>query len=731
MAEPTTHSGQPGDSAERDRHTERPSAAPIPPTGFTPAPDAPVPPAPRGSAADAPISSAPRGSDAGQPPVPGAPVAPGARDSDDAPRSAFETARAAIENIPGLGDINIREIDAIEPGPHRASPLSFIPTSLKIIPSFFAIFVVWAFQLPKILADPDGGPMFVLVSVLVLVGLLALTAVIALVSWRIHTWELEDDALVLRKKFITSSEKRIPYQRVHSIDLNAGLFTRLLGLVDVAVDTGTGVADKIDGLRRSDAEVLKRTVFARKELLSKVVAAGKVAAAQGAAPASRADGQGLTSVSDALAAAAAAGPATLTDDDGAHPGVPEGAEVSASPAGEVASEAGRTRVEDVSAPGRIDHETRLTRTQYVLSALTSPNINGLIVSLVGFVAGLFSLLDYAVDIFGEQIVYGLLGAGGEITADSAMGLLREAGPNLIGIAAGILLAVVLVVWVASAVLALIKWGNFVARRRDERIEVSWGLLSRNTRAVELSRVQYLSVDQSLIRRLTGYARLVAHTVGAQIDDAGSSGESGIVIHPFIKLSEVDAWLAEALPEFAGIVETAPGLDRLPGQALRRTLLHGLYWALSVAVIAGVPTVLRATGVIAVEGDVAWLVDACLVTLWALAAFVLVWGEFIRVLAWRLRRVGVAERHLVMVDGALGRRINAVPRTKLQALVARQSPFQRAARVATVKANTAIAAGNLTMRDASVDTSDGLLAWARPHYHNDQQVAQALADAGLA
>lgn len=35
-----------------------------------------------------------------------------------------------------------------------------------------------------------------------------------------------------------------------------------------------------------------------------------------------------------------------------------------------------------------------------------------------------------------------------------------------------------------------------------------------------------------------------------------------------------------------------------------------------------------------------------------------------------------------------------------------------------------------MRDVALTTSDALLAWARPHYHNDEAVARALAEAGL-
>ena len=152
---------------------------------------------------------------------------------------------------------------------------------------------------------------------------------------------------------------------------------------------------------------------------------------------------------------------------------------------------------------RVDHEARLTGRQYVIGAITSPTINGLILTFFGFTAGMWQLVDYAADIFGDRLVYGIVGSGAQITADAAGGIASTAGSMIALMAAVVFLVILLVVWIASAALSLVKWGNFVARRRGERIEVSWGLLSRSTRAVELSRVQVVRVHQSLIRRLSG------------------------------------------------------------------------------------------------------------------------------------------------------------------------------------------------------------------------------------
>ena len=463
------------------------------------------------------------------------------------PQSLAEAARATMEAVPGLADVNVRSVKAVGPGPHRGSLLSFIPTTIKLIPALFVVLIGLVTQMPDMLSSGETLAGGLLTMLLPLLGLLVLVVGIALLTWYINTWELADDALVLRKKFITSSEKRIPYQRIHSIDLSAKIFERLLGLVSVSVDTGTGVSSKIEGMRRDDAEALKRIVFARKELLAKGVDAAEVAA---------------MSVDDVL--------------DRAE-GAQVGGEVAAAVRGAAVASAGDAQVAGERAADtcgvvesdRVDHEARLTGRQYVIGAITSPTINGLILTFFGFISGMWQLVDYAADIFGDRLVYGIVGSGAQITADAAGGIASTAGSMIALMAAVVFLVILLVVWIASAALSLVKWGNFVARRRGERIEVSWGLLSRSTRAVELSRVQVVRVHQSLIRRLSGYAQIVVHTVGAGAQAEGQeSASTGVVVHPCIKLREVDAWLADMLPEFAGVCEagTQPGPPSRAGAA---------------------------------------------------------------------------------------------------------------------------------------------------------------------
>lgn len=610
----------------------------------------------------------------------------GAKAAGDVPQSFAQTVRSAAESLPGMDDISMQAVDEVEPGRHRASPLSFIPAVVAFLPTVLFVLVIVISRTPALFSGGEGAFVSLLVVIGVGVALLVLAAAIALVSWYIHTWEIEDDALVLRTNFVVHTEKRIPYQRVHSIDLSAKIINRLLGLVTVSVDTGTGEPSHIEGMRRQDAEALKRTVFARKALLAKGTGAVETAS------------------QDAARDAAAPVPAS-------------GSAPASSPA----------------MPDAVDFESRLTRRQYVIGALTSPSVGGFFVALLGLFGGLYTLVEYASDIFGEWVMLRFFGMTAQATAESTASFVRGADLRVLLVALVVFVVALVVVWVVSAVLSLIKWGNFVARRRGSRVEVAWGLLSRSARAVELSRVQVVTVRQSLLRRACGYAQVVVHTVSASLDDQGSI-DDGVVVHPCIKLSEADAWIAEMLPEFAGACAAAHELHRLPPVALRRTLLRGVYWTALPAALAAAAAWL----VPALRPDLplqtAELLRVVSYGLWGVAAVTLVWGELVRVLAYRMRRIGIHDgRLLVTLDGALSRTVTVAARTKLQSLRVRRTPFQLRAGVATVAARTACVPESVDpfMRDVSDDVAEDIQAWARPRYHNEEEVARALAEAGLA
>ena len=173
-------------------------------------------------------------------------------------------------------------------------------------------------------------------------------------------------------------------------------------------------------------------------------------------------------------------------------------------------------------------------------------------------------------------------------------------------------------------------------------------------------------------------------------------------------------------------------SRLPAAALRRTLLRGVYWTAFFAVLSGVLTWLVGWVDFA-DSTVAAAASAGAAFAWASTAVGCALMFVVRVLAWRIRRIGVSGPTLATVDGGVSRSTTYIARTKLQSLTRSVSPFQARAGVASVTTRTACTSqdGDPKMRDVAASVVEEIMAWVRPHYDNAEQAQEALREAGLA
>lgn len=353
----------------------------------------------------------------------------------------------------------------------------------------------------------------------------------------------------------------------------------------------------------------------------------------------------------------------------------------------------------------------LTTAQLVFAALTEARV---VAQAVAFLI----LIVQGINLLQESELVNLSDVAGDIA------VLPVA--LLIG-AAALLLALALIVGFAvSFVMSLIGYAGYRAERAAGRISVERGLLSRTSHTVALERIQSINIRQGLIRQLIGYAEVRASVVGAIGSSDETSTADGVVLHPFIRVTEVDAFLASIAPDFsaAETVETGRvcfdssseeleeiGLVRLPRAAARRLAFRTAMKSLALAVALAGAGVFLARVLLAGES---W----SMVRL-AIGALLVVMGVAVvarmilsAVLRYRDSRIGHDRTRFVMVVGGVKRRTEVVLRARLQHATASASPFQRRVQVATFMTRTA-ATGDLALRDVSAADADALLAWIRP------------------
>lgn len=353
----------------------------------------------------------------------------------------------------------------------------------------------------------------------------------------------------------------------------------------------------------------------------------------------------------------------------------------------------------------------LTTAQLVFAALTEARV---VAQAVAFLI----LIVQGINLLQESELVNLSDVAGDIA------VLPVA--LLIGVAALLLALALIVGFAVSFVMSLIGYAGYRAERAAGRISVERGLLSRTSHTVALERIQSINIRQGLIRQLIGYAEVRASVVGAIGSSDETSTADGVVLHPFIRVTEVDAFLASIAPDFSAVetVETGRvcfdssseeleeiGLVRLPRAAARRLAFRTAMKSLALAVaLAGVGVFLARVLLAGESWSMVRLVIGALLVVMGVA--VVARMILSAVLRYRDSRIGHDRTRFVMVLGGVKRRTEVVLRARLQHATASASPFQQRVQVATFMTRTA-ATGDLALRDVSAADADALLVWIRP------------------
>ncbi len=520
----------------------------------------------------------------------------------------------------------------ITSGEHRANPLSVLVEALKLT---WGLIVLVAFGLAGDFFAGDAGALRTLA--MAAVAIFAACLLLGFVIWRVRTWELANEGLVVRWGLLNRRRLTVPYEHIHTVSVNSTLFERVFGLVTLDLDTGAaateGDASKISGLREGEAEALRAELFRRK---------------RAAAPA-----------------------------DEKNPEAPD------SP--------------DVPEAERPLAVFTLANRQLVLAAASHISAGGQAFALV-------VLLGNGLTQLGEWGLFDLEGAGAGIASAEV--------PALLPLLAGFVVSALVLGAAVSFVVNLMRYAGYRVERYADRMVVEHGLLSRVSRTVVAGRVQHVAVRQGIIRQLIGYAEVTVQVVSAPGEKDGESSGS-VLLHPFIRMDELDAFLAEVLPTYAGVLGAAR-LRRLGPVARRRAVVRAvIWWPFMTAIFFGVHWLFGFSGLLE---RAAWLLRPVLVVAVVLSVVLLVGLVADALRAWGAARYGHTARELVLVTGGLTRLTVIVPRARLQRMSVSASPFQRRAGVATLSVRTAASdAAGLDLRDVPAADAEALLAWFRPRF----------------
>ncbi|RJE87743.1 hypothetical protein D3P07_15695 [Paenibacillus sp. 1011MAR3C5] len=340
-------------------------------------------------------------------------------------------------------------------------------------------------------------------------GFILLMALIAFLQWRKFGFWLEEDRIIIRSGLFFRQEKTIYYTRIHSVNIEQPLIQRILGVVQLKIETPGG-NNKADGI----LETLSKDEANRiKQLLRSYSETGAV--------------QATNAVDRDIANAGLEGggqdDSVFASATGEHQPVPSATLSSMSNEGTTGPSVGMAasignRQEEAGPSVTLDAG------KLFQAAATSLNF-GL---AIAFIAGLYSFADDFLNlIFPEHFFE-------QVVEDSVNQM-----SNAFFIA-GLAVFVILFAWVLSILLYILKYSGFTMRREGKQLSLTYGLLEKKSILFDPKNVQAVIVNESWLRQIWGYGEVKLQVVS-------SDKQEQLMLHPFLKVSEVQALIDQFVP----------------------------------------------------------------------------------------------------------------------------------------------------------------------------------------
>ena len=224
--------------------------------------------------------------------------------------------------------------------------------------------------------------------------------------------------------------------------------------------------------------------------------------------------------------------------------------------------------------------------------------------------------------FGDIIQHGLFSinifsvilllAGIAATVGAVIQVVQNPGfiKSLLGAAAGILVAASIVVsalW--DTVKDFVKYYDFRAKRRGDRLFIRYGLLKKMEYTVPVDKIQALQIHQSLVARICG--RYMAEIVNVGMGDEKEERNSFLVL--YCTEEKLRQQLELLLPEMAPAVDQK--VKRQPGTAWAA-------WAFPFTVYVLAVLLAAAAGTLLTDGMASYGVRLALAGIWGGAALLI-------------------------------------------------------------------------------------------------------------
>lgn len=157
------------------------------------------------------------------------------------------------------------------------------------------------------------------------------------------------------------------------------------------------------------------------------------------------------------------------------------------------------------------------------------------------------------------------------------------------ITVGAMLLFSLFSFIGSIIYSFVGYYNFTVTKRDNNIQISYGILEKHTNTFSYDRVKAVKISQGLVQRIFGFASIRLEVIGYTVSSGEDENNARLgVLVPFCKYDEVDEILAKILPDYIPSEKQTKSVSVFPFMSwflLIFGIIAGITLAVTVAVMA--------------------------------------------------------------------------------------------------------------------------------------------------
>ena len=229
-------------------------------------------------------------------------------------------------------------------------------------------------------------------------------------------------------------------------------------------------------------------------------------------------------------------------------------------------------------------------------------------------------------------------------------------------------------FVGSLIHSFVGYYNFTITKRDNNIQISYGLLEKQTNTFSYDKIKAVKISQGLVQRLFGFASIRLEVIGYTntSGDDNKNVDLGVLV-PFCKYDEIGEILGKVLPEYIPNEKQTKAVSFFPFVSWF-LLIFGIIFGI---VFTGTVVAMALTNVSTA------VISAVAFVIFGVALIVIALKLVSAILSYRTNGIAVENEKITVYSGGFAKNVTVFKSKNLIAVESVTTPLRKKRGIASV------------------------------------------------